>query len=359
MSLQDDVSTPHKASTPHPGKAQEGSLREDEASEPRRDRNATILTYSERFGLLGIWAIEIVVFGILSPHVFLTGSNFSTIFGSQAVLVVLTLGIIIPATTADYDLSCAYTLTLSGMVVAVLNVNHHWPILLCMLVALLIGVTIGAINGIIVTFFRIEAIIVTLGTGTFISGVVYWISGSNTIDGVSSRLVDYVTVHRILGVPLEFYYGLALAAVLWYIFEFTPIGRRLLVVGRGRNVARLSGLRADRIRVGALMASGGIAALAGVLYVGTSGAADPSSGISFLLPAFAAAFLGATSIVPGRFNPWGSIIAVYTLVTGITGLQILGVQSFIQDIFYGAALVVAVCLSQLARRRQVQQTGVG
>ena len=118
-------------------------------------------------------------------------------------------------------------------------------------------------------------------------------------------------------------------------------------------MSRLSGIRVGRLRWGALVASATLAALAGVTYAGTTGAADPSSGLQFLLPAYAAAFLGATAIQPGRFNPWGSIIAVYFLVTGITGLQLLGVESYVQQLFYGGALVLAVALSQLARRREV------
>ena len=99
----------------------------------------------------------------------------------------------------------------------------------------------------------------------------------------------------------------------------------------------------------------GKGALGGVLYAGTQGAADPVSGTSLLLPAFAAAFLGSTSVIPGRFNPWGSLVAVYFLVTGITGLVFLGVSSFVQDMFDGGALVLAVTLSQIVRGREEQQ----
>jgi ribose transport system permease protein len=151
-----------------------------------------------------------------------------------------------------------------------------------------------------------------------------------------------------------FYYAILLAAAVWYAFEFTAVGRRVLFVGRGREVARLSGIRTDRLRWGCLVVSGLFGSLAGILYAGTQGAADPISGTSYLLPALAAAFLGSTSIIPGRFNPWGSTIAVYFLVTGITGLIFLGLSSFIQDIFYGGALVLAVALSQLVRGRQEQ-----
>jgi ribose transport system permease protein len=209
-----------------------------------------------------------------------------------------------------------------------------------------------------VVIFGIDSFIVTLGTGTFLGGVVLWISDSRTFAGISSQLTHPVVVERFLGVPLAFYYGLALVIALWYFLEYTSLGRRLLFVGRNRSVARLSGLPVGRLRWGALVASGVIAAAAGALYAGVTGAADPVSGSGFLLPAFAAAFLGATSIVPGRFNPWGSFIAVYFLVTGITGLTLLGLESWVQDMFYGGALVLAVTFSQIARRREEHDGGL-
>jgi ribose transport system permease protein len=313
----------------------------------------------QRYMLPLAWVAVCLVFSLLpkTADTFPTLANFASIFGSQAVVVVLTLGLLVPLTAGDYDLSVAFNLTLSAMILALLNVQLHWSIGLAILAALLVGVVIGSINGLVVTVFRIDPFIVTLGTGTFIGGVVLWISGSNTISGVAPGLTRAVIADRFLGMPLAFYYGLAVCIVVWYVFEFMALGRRLLFVGRGRNVARLSGLRVNRIRVGALIASGLISALAGVLYAGTTGAADPTSGTQLLLPAFAAAFLGATTILPGRFNPWGSIVAVYFLATGITGLQLLGLSGFVQDLFYGGALVAAVALSQLVRRREELTAG--
>jgi ribose transport system permease protein len=310
----------------------------------------------QRFALPLAWGLVVVLFGALEPNTFLTTTNFQTIFGSQAVLVVLTLALLIPLTAGDYDLSIASVLSLAAMLVALLNVDHGWPVGWAALAALAAGVSVGAINGGIVVLLGLDPFIITLGSATFVSGVVLWISGSRTIGGISENLVDPVIVHEFLGIPLVFYYGLVLCIAIWYLFEFTPLGRRLLFVGKGRDVARLSGVRVGRIRWGALVASGTISALAGVLYAGTTGGADPSSGAGFLLPAFAAAFLGATSIVPGRFNPWGSLIAVYFLVTGITGLQLLGVESFVQQLFYGGALILAVVLSRVVRGRGGETT---
>jgi ribose transport system permease protein len=327
-----------------------------EAKAPSRWLPSQILA---RYGLLVAWAAVAVIFSVLpqTSGTFPTLDNFATIFGSQAVIALLTLGLVIPLAAGDYDLSVASNLTLSAMLLAILNVHHHWPILLAIAVAMAMGAVIGTVNGAIILFFRIDSLIVTLGTGTFIQGMVLWISGSNTISGVSQGLVDWVVVQRFLGIPIEFYYALALSLLIWYVFELTPLGRRILFVGRGRNVARLSGIRVGRIRWGALVASGVISALAGVVYAGTTGAADPTSGTQLLLPAFAAAFLGATSIYPGRFNPVGALVAVYFLVTGITGFQLLGAQSYVQQLFYGGALVLAVVLSQIARKREALETG--
>ncbi len=312
--------------------------------------------YAERFALVLVWLIVIAVFGVLRPDTFLTWSTFSTILGSQAVIVIIALGLVVPLTAGDYDLSIASNLTLAGTVLALLNARWGIPIGWSILAALAVGGLVGLLNGFFVIYYRINSLVVTLGVGTFIHGITLWLGNQQTISGVSDGLVSAVIVTRLFGVPLGFYYALILCAVIWYVQSYTALGRRMLFVGRGREVARLSGIRVDRIRWGCLIASGIIGGMAGVIYVGTTAAADPSSGLTFLLPAFAAAFLGATSVNPGRFNPWGAMISVYFLVTGITGLSIIGVSTFVQDLFYGGALVVAVTLSQIVRGREERLT---
>jgi ribose transport system permease protein len=308
----------------------------------------------ERFGLIIAWMILIALFSVFHPKGFLSWLNFASMFSSQSVLVVLTLGLLIPLTAGDFDLSIASTLTLSSVVIAILNVWSGWPIGLAILVVIALGAVIGLINAFFILYFRIHSLIVTLGVGTFINGVILWVGDSQTISGVSVGLIHWVVSYRFLGISLSFYYGLALAIVMWILLERTTAGRRLLFVGRGRDVARLNGIHVDRVRTLSLVASGIISALAGVLYTGMTGSADPLSGLTLLLPAVAAAFLGATSIVPGKFNPFGAMISVYFLVTGISGLTMLGISSYVQNLFYGGGLVAAVALSQLVRNRQPQ-----
>lgn len=337
-------------------KNDEATVVNHEHNTPNAKRSNVVTSFIERYAILGATGIVIIIFGILAPSTFLSGMNFATILGSQAVLVVLTLGLLIPMTSGDMDLSIASVLTLSTMMLGVLNAQHHVPIFIAIMAALAMGVVVGALNGAFTILFDIDPFIVTLGIGTVLNGIVLFISDSMTISGISPGLVNLVVVKRFLGIPLEFYYGLILTAFVWYLFDFTSFGRRILFAGRGRNVARLSGIRVNKLRWINLMLSGLFSAFAGILYAGTTGAADPTSGLSYMLPAFAGVFLGSTSIIPGRFNPWGSFFAVYFLVIGITGLTILGLQTYVQHLFYGGALIIAVVFSQIARKRQEQKS---
>lgn len=306
----------------------------------------------QRVALPAVWVLLVVVLGAFRPATFLIASNFESIFGTQAPLLVLSLAILLPITAGDYDLSVGANLMVSSLVLAILNVEGHWPVLLAALAALGVGVAIGAVNALFVVVVGIDSFIVTLGMGTFLSGIALWVSGSTTITGISTNFTQWIVSNRFLGLPLEFFYGIAMMVAVWYVLELTAPGSRLLFVGRGREVARLSGVAVGRTRAMGLIGSGLVSAVAGLLYGGTLGAANPTSGTTLLLPAFAAAFLGATAIRPGRFNALGTCIAVYFLATGINGMTIFGASDFVQDLFYGGALVVAVAASQLTNLRR-------
>ncbi len=322
-----------------------------------RSRSGAVLTQLERFGLVGLWGVVVLIFSLLAPQSFPTVPNFSTIFGTQAVLLVLSLGLIVALAVAEYDLSVGAAMGFATVVVSLLSAQDHWPLWAAIVFTFVLGLAIGVFNAVLVVRGGISSFVVTLGTGTLLTGLAFGISNSETIGGVPSALITG-TSKEFLDLPLAFFYGVALCLVLWYVFNYTPLGRHLVFVGEGREVARLSGLRVQRIRFGALVACTLIATLAGILEAGVVGAADPSGGPTFLLPAFASAFLGATAVRPGRFNAWGTFVAVYFLVTGITGLQLLGYTGWVQDVWYGASLVVAVAVARYAaaRRRTVAGT---
>ncbi|MEZ5076082.1 MAG: ABC transporter permease [Solirubrobacterales bacterium] len=316
---------------------------------PRKRPDFAGLTAS--YGILVAWAMVIVVFSLLEPDRFPTTANLQTILGSQSVLLILALGLIISLSVGEYDLSVAGAMSVSLVLVGYLNVVAGWPIIPAVLAALLSGVLVGLLNAFLVVVVGVESIVATLGTGTLLVGLGVAINGETTA-GISESLVEVVR-YKVLGLPLSFYYALAFTAIIWYCLRFTPLGRYLYFVGVNQSVARLSGLPVNRIRAGALVATSFVGALTGVIFAGTLASADPNISASFLLPAFAAAFLGSTAITPGRFNAWGTFIAVYFLVTGITGLQLLGLSGWIENVFYGASLVIAVSLSKGAARYQL------
>jgi ribose transport system permease protein len=305
-----------------------------------------------RYGLVVVWLAVIVFFSIARPDTFFTFANLQTIAGAQAVLVVITLGLIIPSTAGEFDLSVASVAGLSAVLIAWLAGVHGWPLGLALLIAVCAGVVVGLVNGFFVVVLQVPSIIVTLGTGTLLGGIA--VAVNNPTTSVGSTAFINATHNELLGIPLAFYYAVGLTVLVWYVYSYTPVGRYLYFVGAGRDVARLAGLNVDRIRWGTFVASGVFSALAGILLAGWLGSADPTIGPPFLLPAFAAAFLGSTVVTPGRFNPVGSLIAAYFLVTGITGLQFMGLSGWIEQVFYGASLVLAVSFSNLLARRSGQ-----
>jgi ribose transport system permease protein len=311
----------------------------------------------ERIAVLLVWVILIAAFSVAMPRSFFNWGNFSIIFASYAPAALLALAIIIPLTAGDYDLSVGAVLTLSASTIGVLNVWFHWPILLVLAVVLAIGLLVGLLHALFIVYFRVPSLVVTLGSTSLMSGIVQWMTNSTTIGGIDDSLIMATVGSRLFGIPYAFYYAFVAALIVWYIFDYTPLGRRLLFVGRGREVARLNGIAVDRVRIGALVSSAVISSAGGILYAGILGSADPFSGLNYLLPAFAAAFLGATTIQPGRFNPWGTLVAVYFLATGITGLSMLGIPLWVTNVFNGAALILAVTISQITRGREASDIG--
>jgi ribose transport system permease protein len=309
---------------------------------PRRRRSRARL--AEASMLPVVWVLLIVVFSVAEPSKFFTHADFAGILSSQATLVIVSLALLMPLTSGDFDLSVASNAGLSAMIIAVLNVNEHLPIVLSVVIALAAGAGIGFLNGLVIIVFNVDAFIATLGMGTVLTGLTLLLSGENTIDGVSTGLVNLVD-GTWFGISHLFYFAILLTLALWYVTEHTITGRRALFAGLGPVVAQLSGVKVSRLRWGAMTLSGFLAAVAGLSYVGTIGAADPVSSSGFLLPAYAAMFLGATTIAPGRFNAWGTTIATYFLATGFTGLELLGVNSWVQQVFYGGILVIAVALA--------------
>jgi len=303
--------------------------------------------------LLIIWALVVVVFALIEPATFLQTGTFRTIFNTPVQLIFLTLALVITFSVGEFDLSVAAVMGIGGTLVALLNVNHGVNPWLATVIALAVGAGVGLANGLLIVVLGVNPIVVTLGLGTFVTGVALWITDLNVINGLPASFSD-VANHSVSGVSVSFLYGLVLTLVLAYLLKATPLGLRMSFVGANREVARLAGIRVGRIRVGAYVASGLISSLGGVILAATLGGFNPSSSPNYLLPAFAAVFLGTAVIQPGKFNPIGAFVGIFFLQTGIVGLQLLGLTGYIENLFYGGTLVVAVTISTSVQRRSAR-----
>jgi ribose transport system permease protein len=303
-----------------------------------------------KYALVGVWFLLAGFYAVVADN-FLSSGTFQAIFGSQQAYVFLGMGAVVTLSVGEFDLSIASNMGFGAVLTAVLVVQHQWPALAAVAVALAACVGIGLLNGVIVVWVGIDPIVTTLGMGTLVLGITEKISNGETVAGLSTSLANWANQSFLLNLPVSFYYGLALACLLAYVMRFTPLGRHMAFVGANREVARLAGVRVRRIRIGAYVTAGLLSGVGGVLLSIGNGGFDSSSAPTYLLPALSATFLGTAVIRPGRFNPLGTLVAIYFLVTGITGLQLLGYTGWVNDAFYGAALIIAVVISTVARRR--------
>ena len=306
-----------------------------------------------QFGPYAVPAVLVlffVTFSLVLPGTFFTFGNINAMITAQAVLLILALGLTVPLRVGAFDLSIANVANLSAAIVAVLTVQHGVNGPVAILLALAVAVGIGALNGFFIVVVGLDAFITTLGTMTLIGGLTYGVTGSETIAGLPAGVLAFARTD-LFGLPLAAYYGWFLALLLWVIYEYTPFGRYLLFIGGNSDASRLVGLRVSAIRFASFVLSALFAGFAGVVLVGTIGAVDPSVGPQYLLPPFAAAFLGTAAIQLGRFNVIGTMVGLYLLIIGTTGLELMGVASWVSDAFNGAALVAAILFARLLQRR--------
>jgi ribose transport system permease protein len=298
------------------------------------------------------FVLVIAGFGIARPDTFFQWSNFTSIFGLNAPTLVLVMGLLIPLTNGDLDLSLAELFGMVAVLVAWLNVNQHWAIVPAIIVGLVVGVIAGAITGGLIVRFDVNPLIITLAMGSVFDGIAFWLPDQQSIPGISPKLTDWTVLHHILGIPLDFWYGIVIMLVMFYVLTFTPFGQRSLFVGQSREVARLSGFKVNRTRFWAFVVGGLIAAIGGVLYDGVLGTVTPQNQGPLLLTIYAAAFLGMTTIQPGRFNAVGAGLSVFFLAVAVNGMNLLGAQTYVQQLFYGVILVVAVVTSRVINTRR-------
>ncbi len=307
------------------------------------------------YGLLTLTVLIFVVFALLLPDTFPTGANIKSILTNQSIPAILALGATIPIVTGRFDLSIGYGIGLAHVVMMWLITQHAMSWQLAALLVIGVGVIVGLFNGLLVEFAQIDSFIATLGTGSVLYALTGWITGGGRIvpgiTGLPPALTD-LTNSSLLGLPVTFWYVVALVVLLWLVLEHLPLGRYLYVVGANPRAAELVGIPRRRIVIYAFVGSGVVTAFAGVLLAAQQQIGDPSAGNSYLLPAFVGALLGSTTIKPGRANAVGTLVAVAVLAIGLSGLQQEGAAFWVTPLFNGLTLLAAVGLAGFAARRR-------
>lgn len=320
-----------------------------------------------RYGLLLILVVLLIGFSLAKPSSFATVNNYRSILNNEVVVVLLALAAMMPLIIGEFDLSVAGILGVTQALATGLCALQGLSPGVAVPLSLGAGAVLGLVNGLVIVKFKINAFIATLASSTVMGGVVIWYTnGSPIYQGVPVSLTRLAR-GSVVGIPLAVVYMVAVAAVLWFVLARLPIGRRLYAVGGNRRAAQLSGIRSERLVIASFIASGTLAGLAGIVLGSELGSTVPGGEGAYLLPAFAGAFLGATAIHSGRFNPIGTVLAAYTLSVAIAGLQQLGAPAWVQPVFNGTVLVLAVGLSGYATRakaarartRQLARLGEG
>jgi len=316
---------------------------------PRRSVGFVIASVLGRFGALIALAVLFVAFSLASPY-FLTFENLVQVLNQAALGAIVAGGLTIVLASGQFDLSIGYMVSLSGIICTTLMLQGV-PMELAILTSLLAGLTIGVVNGFLVTRLEVNALIATLGTGSVLIGINYFVS-AGTPQPVSSEFPQFlaIAIGNWFGVPRPVYYMAGVLIFLWIVLNRTDFGQGVRAVGGNVEAARLAGVRVDRVTTTAFMISGLFAAVTGVLLASQIGSGQPTGGDGFTLAAFAAVFLGSTVMRQGEFHIVGTLVGVITVAVGFNGLALIGVPSYTQFLFQGLLLIAAVAFSSVGRR---------
>jgi ribose transport system permease protein len=304
------------------------------------------------YGLVILTALLIILFSLLLPQTFPTVLNLRSIISDKAIILILSLGVMIPMSAGRIDLTVGYGIVLWHILAISLQTmfGFSWP--MALLTVLLLGGIMGMLNGLLVEVAKIDSFIATLGTGTVLYALALWHSGGRQIVGELPQEFYGLSVKMIFGLPITGYYVIVLAFLMWFIYEYTPLGRYLYAIGASPKAAALNGIPVRKYVMGAFVASGLLTALAGVLLAAKLRIGQASVGLEFLLPALVGAFLGSTTIKPGRVNVWGTVIGIVILAVGISGIQQFGGSFWVEPMFNGVTLLIAIGIAGYAQRRK-------
>ena len=326
------------------------------------DRARTLLarglaTAGGRGGALVILLALVVAFSLAADN-FLTVDNLRNILRQYSVPAILAVGQTIVIVSAGIDLSVASTAALSGSVMGVMYAHEGYPEPVALLLGLAAGFAVGAINGFVITKWRVPDFIATLGAFTAVRGVALLVTDGLPVPDYTKakegrtvpETVTTLGADSVFGIPLIAVVAGACALLGWFILSRTTLGRSAYAIGGNREAARVSGIRVERTKWMIYVFSGLMAAVAGFMLTGRQGSANALMGEGMELQSIAAVVVGGTNLFGGEGTIGGTIIGVLIIGVLNNGLNILGVADFWQRVVNGSIIVAVVALDQWRRR---------
>jgi ribose transport system permease protein len=311
-----------------------------------------IMRFLPVYGLVILTFLLIGIFSVLLPNTFPTMLNLRAIVSDKAIIALLSLGAMIPMAAGRIDLTVWSGIVLWHILAISLQTMLGLPWPMAVAVVLVLGAFTGFLNGLLVEVAKIDSFIATLGTGTVLYALALWHTGGRQMVGTLPEGFYDISTTFVFGLPITGFYLLAITLILWVVLEYTPIGRYLYAIGANQRAAQLNGIPTRKYVIGAFMASGTMTALAGVILASKLRIGQASVGLEFLLPALVGAFLGSTTIKPGRVNVWGTVVGVAILAVGISGIQQFGGSFWVEPLFNGVTLLIAIGIAGYAQRRK-------
>lgn len=327
------------------------------ALEPTKDELTELSTFRKWlavipvYGLVILCVFLILLFSVLLPDTFPTLLNVRSIISDKAIIALISMAAIIPMVTGKIDLTVGYGIVLWHILaISLQTLGVPWPV--ACIIVLFLGAFSGFLNGMLVEVAKIDSFIATLGTGTVLYATALWYTGGRQV--VTELPEGFLALNGtfVFGLPITGFYVIGIAFLLWIVLEYLPIGRYMYTIGANPKAAELNGIPVKKFVMGAFIASGVLTALAGILLASKLRIGQASVGLEYLLPALVGAFLGSTTIKPGRVNVWGTIVGVVILAVGISGIQQFGGSFWVEPMFNGVTLLVAIGIAGYAQRKR-------
>jgi ribose transport system permease protein len=320
---------------------------------PRRPARIPLIL-AERYGLVVLFIAMLLIFSLWgrTSSTFPTRANLADTIGDQATLLVISIGMVIPLLAGEIDLSVGAIAGATSVVVSAAMSNHGLSLPVAILLGMVFAVIVGAINGVLVARVSANSFVITFGVATVLGGLVEWYTKSLPITAnISQGLINFGTL-KWLGLPRMVVVLIPLIVIFVIVQDRTPYGRYLQAIGSNKRAAQLMGIRVDIVTLSSFVFSAFIAGIGGVLLTARSGGASPTAGSTLLFPAFTAVFLGMASIRPGKPNVIGTVLAVFFLAAAVSGFTQAGAATWVNDVFDGVALLIAISMATWFSRKQ-------